>query len=279
MERKPFGKAGPLVAVIGQGTWKMEGDDRSSALQALREGIELGMTHIDTAELYGSGRVEALLAEVIAEARASLFLVSKVMPRNASRDGTIKACDKSLKALRTDYLDCYLLHWPGDHPLEDTLAAFEELHAAGKIRSYGVSNFDERELAEAVRIAGPGKIACNQVLYNLGQRDIEHAVLPYCDAQGIALVGYTPLERTNFPPGNAAHPLASIARKYGKSPRQIALAFLTRRASLFTIPKSSNPAHTRENAGASGVELDADDLAAIEKSFPLGRRRSGVPML
>jgi diketogulonate reductase-like aldo/keto reductase len=226
MERKPFGKAGPLVPVIGQGTWKMEGDDRASAVKALREGIELGMTHIDTAELYGSGRVEALLAEVIAEARSSLFLVSKVIPRNATREGTIKACNKSLQALRTDYLDCYLL-----------------------------------------------------VLYNLGQRDIEHAVLPYCEAQGIALVGYTPFERTAFPSGSAAHPLAAIARKHGKSPRQIALAFLTRKPALFTIPKSSNPAHTRENAGASGIEFDADDLAALEKSFPLGRRRSGVPML
>lgn len=257
----------------------MEGDDRASALKALRAGIELGMTHIDTAELYGSGQVEALLAEVVADARESLFLVSKVVPANASRRGTIQACERSLKALRTDHLDCYLLHWPGEHALEDTLAAFEELRAAGKIRSYGVSNFDERELAEAVAITGPGKIACNQVLYNLGQRAVEHAVLPYCEEQGIALVGYTPLERTRFPAGSAASPLADIGRKHGKTPRQIALAFLTRRPSCFTIPKSSNPAHTRENAGASGITLDAEDVAAIEKSFPLGRRRSGVPML
>lgn len=257
----------------------MEGDDRASAVKALRVGIELGMTHLDTAELYGSGRVESLLAEVVADARSSLFVVSKVMPKNASRRGTIQACERSLKALRTDYLDCYLLHWPGSHPLEDTLAAFEELRTAGKIRSYGVSNFDEHELASAVAIAGRGKIACNQVLYNLGQRDIEHAVLPYCEQHGIAVVGYTPLERTKFPSGDAANALAAVARKHEKTARQIALAFLTRKPALFTIPKASNPVHTRENAGASGITLDADDLAAIEASFPLGRRRGGVPMI
>jgi diketogulonate reductase-like aldo/keto reductase len=276
MLRAPFGRAGPLVPVIGQGTWKMEEDDRASAVSALRAGIELGMTHIDTAELYGRGRVEAIVADVIEKERSSLFLVSKVMPQNATRKGTLQACERSLKALRTEYLDCYLLHWASSHPLEETLSAFEELVSSGKIRSYGVSNFDERELAEAVAIAGPGKIACNQVLYNLGERSIEHAVLPYCEAQGIAVVGYTPLDRTRFRAGGADNALTLIAKKHGKTPRQIALSFLTRRPSLFTIPKASNPAHTRENAGASGIELDASDLAAIDKSFPLGPRRPGV---
>src|SRR5919109_2968440 len=159
--RKKFGPVEVLVPDMGQGTWNMEHDDRREAIAALRRGLDLGLTHIDTAEMYGSGEVEKLVAKAILHRRDEVFLVSKVLPSNGSRAGTKAACERSLERLRTDRLDCYLLHWPGSHPLEDTLASFEELRHAGKIRSYGVSNFDERLLREAVRIAGPGKIACN----------------------------------------------------------------------------------------------------------------------
>jgi diketogulonate reductase-like aldo/keto reductase len=275
LERR-FGPLEARLPVIGQGTWKQEHDTRSDAVAALRAGLDLGMRHIDTAELYGSGRVEAIVGEAIAGRRHEVFLVSKVIPSNASRRGTITACERSLRALGTDYLDCYLLHWPGSHPLEATISAFEELQAAGKIRSYGVSNFDEDELALAVRLAGPGKIACNQVLYNLGERSIEHAVLPYCRQHGIAVVGYTPLERTNF---SRAPLLQAIAARHGATSRQVALAFLTRHPEVFTIPKSSNPEHTAENAAAATLELSSSDLAELERAYPLGRRRPGVPMI
>jgi diketogulonate reductase-like aldo/keto reductase len=280
MHEHRFGPVGVNVPVIGQGTWRMEGDDKKSAAAALERGIELGMTHIDTAELYGSGKVEQIIAPVIAGKRERIFLVSKVMPSNASRRGTIQACERSLKHLGTTHLDCYLLHWPGSHPLEDTIAAFEKLVADGKIRSYGVSNFDEQELAEALSIAGPGKIACNQVLYHLEERAIEHAVLPYCEQQGVAVVGYTPFGTRAFPPhGPGGSLLREIATRRGATPRQVALAFLTRRPSLFAIPKASNPAHTTDNAGAGTLTLDASELDAIDRAFPLGRRSRGVPML
>jgi diketogulonate reductase-like aldo/keto reductase len=267
------------VPYLGQGTWQMEDDDRKSAVAALRSGLDLGMTHVDTAELYGSGRVEELVAEAIAGRRAEIFLVSKVMPSNASKKGTLRACEQSLKRLKTDYLDCYLLHWPGSHPLADTIAAFEELREAGKIRAWGVSNFDEKELERADSIAGPGRIACNQVLYNLGQRDVEHAVIPWCEAHSVAVVGYTPFGRSAFPPAGApGKALTEISEKHGATPRQIALAFLTRRASLFGIPKASNPAHVRENAAADRLSLDAGDLEKIDSAFPLGRRKPGIPM-
>jgi diketogulonate reductase-like aldo/keto reductase len=280
VKTKAFGGSGKRVPLIGLGTWEMEQDDRGAAIRALRAGLDRGMTHVDTAELYGSGRVEEIVGEAIAGRRDEIFLVSKVLPSNASRRGTIKSCERSLKYLRTDHLDCYLLHWSGSHPLEDTIAAFEELVASGKIRSWGVSNFDEAELDEAVRIAGRGKIACNQVLYHLGERTIEHAVLPWCEREGMAVVGYTPFGRSTFPPRSAAgEVLASVARKLGATPRQLALAFLTRRPSLFAIPKSSDAEHVAENAGAGDIELGKDDVEVLERAFPVGRRRKGVAMI
>jgi len=278
--RREFGSSGVRVPVIGQGTWQMEGDDRQSAIEALRAGIDLGMTHIDTAELYGSGRVEQLVAEAIAGRRDELYLVSKVMPSNASRAGTIRACEQSLKRLRTDRLDCYLLHWPGNHPLAETIDAFEQLRADGKIRAWGVSNFDERELERALEIAGPGKIACNQVLYNLAQRDIEHAVVPWCEAHGVAVVGYTPFGGSRFPPaGRSGKALVEVAERHGASPYQVALAFLTRAPTLFAIPKASSPKHVRDNAAAANLALDPADIAALDAAFPRPRRRPGVPSL
>jgi diketogulonate reductase-like aldo/keto reductase len=281
MERRAFGPTGVPVVRIGLGTWQMEGDDRKGCVEALRAGIDAGMFHVDTAELYGSGRVEEIVADAIEGRRDELFLVSKVLPSHASKKGTIGACEKSLKRLRTDRLDCYLLHWPGSHPLEETVDGFEALREAGKIRAWGVSNFDEEELARTLDIAGPGKIACNQVLYHLAERAIEHAVVPFCEQHGIAVVGYTPFGTSAFPPGGSSERqvLKTIADKHGATVRQVALAFLTRRPSLFGIPKSAHAAHARDNAGAGALTLEPSDEAAIDRAFPLGRRRRGVPTL
>ena len=276
MEQRPFGVDGPPVPLIGQGTWRMEADDRASAVAALQRGMDLGLLHIDTAELYGRGVVETIVAEAIAGRRDQVFLVSKVLPEHASYEGTRAACEASLRRLKTDHLDCYLLHWAGPHPLEETIRAFASLVDDGKIRSFGVSNFDEGELAEAVRLA-PRRIVCNQVLYHLGERAIEHAVLPACEAQGIAVVGYSPFGSGRFP---ARHPvLAEVAARHGSTARQVALAFLTRRKSLFAIPKASSARHVEDNAGAARVVLTTADVLAIEAAFPLGRRRGGVPTL
>jgi diketogulonate reductase-like aldo/keto reductase len=252
----------------------------SAAFDAVRRAVALGLTHVDTAELYGRGKVETLVGEALRGLRDRVFLVSKVMPSNATRKGTIKACEESLRRLRTDWLDCYLLHWESSHPLAETIAGFEDLVAAGKIRSWGVSNFDEKQMAEAEAIA-PGKMACNQVLYHLQERAIEHAVLPWCAAHDVALVGYSPFGSGNFPtptsPGGRA--LAAVAKRKGGSARQVALAFLGREAPLFTIPKASSVSHVEDNAGAVGLVLDADDLAEVEAAFPKGKPPRGVPMI
>ena len=280
MQARDFGPTGRTLPSVGQGTWHLEADDEGAAIAALRRGIDLGMTHIDTAELYGSGKVEAIVGKAISGRRDEVFLVSKVVPSNASLDGTLRACERSLRQLGTDRLDCYLLHWPGPHPLEATIGAFERLRGEGKIMSWGVSNFDEDELGQALAIAGPDRIACNQVLYNLTERGIEHAVLPFCESHHIALVGYTPFGSSRFPVrGAGAEVLSSIATQRGATPRQVALAFLTRRPSLFAIPKSGRVLHTEENAGAGDLQLTPGELHSIDAAFPLGRRRRGVAML
>ena len=279
--RQVFGSTGVQVPKVGLGTWYLEQSAPKVAIAAVRAALELGLTHVDTAELYGSGRAESLVGEALEGNRDRVFLVSKIIPSNASRQGTIEHCEQTLKRLRTDHLDCYLLHWPGSHPLEDTIAALEELVESGKTRAWGVSNFDENELAQALEIAGPGRIACNQVLYHLQERGIEHAVLPWCEENGVAVVGYTPFgQHGQYPPrGSAGEVLSQIGERHGATARQIALAFLTRRPDLFAIPKSTNVEHLRENAGAAQVVLSAADVAAIERAFPLGRRRRGVAML
>jgi diketogulonate reductase-like aldo/keto reductase len=280
MDAHRFGPTGRDVAVVGQGTWNIEGDDRRSAVAALRRGLDLGMTHIDTAEMYGSGRAEEIVAEAIAGRRDEVFLVSKVLPGNATKAGTLAACEKSLKRLKTDRLDCYLLHWRERHPLEGTIAAFEQLRRDGKIRAWGVSNFDAGDLEEALAIAGPGRIACNQVLYHLGERGIEHGVLPWCERHGVAVVGYTPFGRGPFPPkGAGGQTLAEIAKAHGATPRQVALAFLVRRPSLFAIPKAARPEHTADNAGAGSLELTEPELARIDGAFPRGAPPRSLPMI
>lgn len=280
METRTWGATGWPVAAIGQGTWYFEQAPRANAVTALRAGLDAGMSHIDTAELYGSGRAEEMVAEAIAGRRDETFLVSKVMPQSASRKGTLAACEASLKRLKTDRLDCYLLHWRGRHPLADTIAALEELQAAGKIRSWGVSNFDADDLQEAEGIAGPGRMACNQVLYHLEERGIEHAVLPWCEKHGVAVVGYSPFGHDRFPRPDSAggRALAEVAAAHGATSRQVALAFLVRRPSLLTIPKAANPAHAVENAAAGDLTLPDTDIARIEAAFPAGRRR-GLAML
>ena len=282
MERRPFGSTSREVPVIGQGTWYIDDADRSVAIAALRRGLDLGMTHIDTAEMYGSGASETLVGEAIAGRRDEVFLVSKVLPHNASRKGTIAACERSLKRLKTDRLDCYLLHWRGSHPLEDTVAAFEELRADGKILSWGVSNFDVDDLDEIDEIAGAGFLACNQVLYHLRERAIEHAVIPWCEENGVAVVAYSPFGHAGgFPEPHTAggRVLKAIADRHDATPRQVALRFLTRQESLFAIPKASNPKHAEENAGAGALHLSAAELAKIDAAFPLGPRPRSLPML
>lgn len=274
IDRRRWGGAGFEVPVIGQGTWQMEADDRASCVRALRAGLDAGLTHVDTAELYGSGVVEEIVADAIEGRRDEVFLVSKVLPSNASRKGTLAACERSLARLRTDRLDCYLLHWPGSYPLADTLAAFEELQQTGKIRSWGVSNFDVSELREALDIAGEGKIACNQVLYHLEERAIEHEVLPFCEAHDLALVGYSPFGSGRFPARNAT--LRRVAEAHGATPHQVALAFLTRHPSTFAIPKAADPRHVADNARV--VSLTEEDVRALDAAFPRGRAR-GLPTL
>ena len=269
MKTHPFGPAETRVPVIGQGTWNLERDDRQESIEALRAGLDAGMTHVDTAEMYGHGRVEQMVAEAIHGRRDHVFLASKVLPQNASRTGTVRACEASLKRLGTDRLDLYMLHWPGPHALEGTIAAFEELRTAGKIRAWGVSNFDRAGLEHAVAIAGHGKIACNQVLYHLEDREIEDEVLPYCEKEHIALVGYSSFSTGRFPPASATgkRVLGEIARAHEATVHQVALAFLTRKPSLFAIPKASSAAHTRDNAGAATLELSADELGRIDQAF------------
>jgi len=281
MDMRPFGPTTRKVAVIGQGTWHLENDDRASAIAALRLGLDLGMTHIDTAELYGSGTVEELVGEAIAGRRDEVFLVSKVLPQNASRVGTITACERSLARLGTDRLDCYLLHWPGPHPLQDTIAAFQQLVRDGKILAWGVSNFDEDDLESVQMIAGAGQLTCDQVLYHLQQRAIEHAVMPWCERHEVAVVGYSPFGSGRFPGPRTkgGRVLREIAAAHGATPRQVALRFLVRRPSTFTIPKSASPEHTAENAGAGDLQLSDDELARIDAAFPLGRRPRTLPTL
>jgi len=265
--------------VIGQGTWYIDRGDRKRAVAALRRGIDLGMTHIDTAEMYGDA--ELVIAEAIAGKRDDLFLVSKVLPSNASRRGTIAACERSLKRLKTDRLDCYLLHWRGSYPLAETVAAFEELAHAGKIRAWGVSNFDTDDLEEILDAAGEGRIACNQVLYHLQERAIEHAVIPWCEQHGVAVVAYSPFGHDDFPAprSKAGQLLQEIADAHQGTPRQVALSFLTRTKSVFAIPKASSADHAVDNAAAGDLVLDKDEIAALDKAFPRGAKPRGLPML
>jgi diketogulonate reductase-like aldo/keto reductase len=276
VETWPFGPRGDAVPWLGQGTWQLEQASRADAIATLRRGFELGLRHLDTAEMYGDGRAEALLGEALQGIRDQVFVVSKVLPKNATYDGTIAACERSLKHLRTDHLDCYLLHWPSSHRLEETVRAFDALERAGKIRSFGVSNFHGSDIDRVVAIAGEGRVACNQVRYHLDDRGIERDDVARCARHGIAVVGYSPFEGETFLSKRHAggRVVADIAAQHGATPRQVALAFLGRWRRVFQIPKASRLAHLEENAGADALRLGPDELERIDAAFPVGDARA-----
>ena len=279
---RPFGITQRPVVPIGQGSWRTDEAHDRTAIDALRRGLDLGLTHIDTAELYGAGKSETLIGRAIEGRRDEVFLVSKVMPGNASLHGTVEACERSLSRLQTDRLDCYLLHWRGSHPLADTVAAFERLVRDGKIRSWGVSNFDVDDLEEVLALNGVRGPACNQVLYHVGERAIEHAVLPWCRQHGTAVVAYTPFGEAKAPydpdtrQGRVLH---RIAASHGATARQVALAFLLRDPAVFVIPKAARISHVEDNARAMALTLTDSDLAEIDAAFPRGRRPRSLPMI
>ncbi|GAC1421535.1 MAG: aldo/keto reductase [Candidatus Velthaea sp.] len=282
MIRRPFGTTARDVAIVGQGTWNvpLHGTSADEAKRALRRGIDLGMTHIDTAEMYGDGGSERLIGEAIRGLpREALFVASKVLPSNASFAGTLRACEASLSRLGLEYLDCYMLHWRGSEPLRETMRAMEKLVAEGKIRSIGVSNFDVEDLKETHAALEREPLACNQVLYHLGERTVEDLELAYCRETGVALVAYTPFGRGDYEDRPGMSVLERIAANYGATVRQVILAFLTRDPMTFAIPKASNVAHVEENGGAGELRLDPASVADIDAAFPMRKRRGGLPTL
>ena len=264
---------GEAIPALGQGTWQMAEDPsrRSQEVNALRLGLELGMTLIDTAEMYGEGAAEELVAEAIAGRRDEVFLVSKVYPHRASRAGVVQACERSLKRLRTDRLDLYLLHWRGSVPLEDTVARFEELCRSGKIRHWGVSNFDTSDMEELVRVDDGANCATNQVLYNVTRRGPEFDLIPWMAAHRMSLMAYSPIEQGRLPKSGA---LQMIGDKHRASAFQIALAWLLQQPGVIAIPKASRPDHVRDNHRALQIKLSPEELKAIDAQFlPPGRKR------
>jgi len=265
------------LPVIGQGTWNMpeRGAARRQAREAIRRGIALGMTHIDTAEMYGSGTAEELIGEAIAGLpRGELFIATKVLPSNATYQGTIDAAQRSIGRMSCEYLDLFMLHWPGSHPLGDTMRAFETLVERGTVRFIGVSNFDASLMREAQSYLRSLPLSCNQVLYHLGERGIEHELIGAAQQLGVAIVAYTPFGRGSFArTATGRSTLERVARKHAATPRQVILAFLTRWPNVFAIAKAANVEHVEENAGAASVVLDDEDVAAIDAAFPRGSSR------
>jgi diketogulonate reductase-like aldo/keto reductase len=271
-------RSGERVPALGQGTWHM-GEDRRRATDeaaAVRLGIDLGMTLVDTAEMYGSGGAEEVVARAAEGLRDSLFIVSKVYPHNASCDGVVAACERSLKRLATDRIDLYLLHWRGSISLAETLEGFHRLERDGKIRYHGVSNFDRADMTEWVRLKGGDNVAADQVLYNLSRRGPQGELLPWCRERQVAIMAYTPLGQGQML-GNPA--LAEIARRRDATPAQIALAWLLQQDGTIVIPKASRPEHVRENRGALDVALTEEDLAALDRAFPPPNRNSRLGLL
>jgi len=259
--------SGDPVPVLGQGTWGL-GEDRArrpDEVRALRLGLDLGMTLIDTAEMYGDGAAEELVAEAVHGRRDDVFLTSKVLPEHATRRGTIEACERSLGHLKTDRLDLYLLHWRGRHPLAGTIEAFDALVAAGKIRHWGVSNFDVPDMDELDALPGGAAVTTNQVLYNLTRRGIEHDLLPWCRGRRIPIMAYSPIEQGRL---LGHHELRRVANRHGATPAQVALAWLLGQDGIFAIPKAGTPAHVKENRAALRLRLTRDDLAALDRAFP-----------
>ncbi|HJZ32205.1 MAG TPA: aldo/keto reductase [Hyphomicrobiaceae bacterium] len=270
-------KTGERLPVLGLGSWRMgeRASQRSAEVKALRLGLDLGMPLIDTAEMYGEGVAEEIVAEAMAGKRDSVYLVSKVYPHNASRRGAVAACERSLKRLKTDRLDLYLLHWRGSHPLSETVEAFESLKRDGKIRRWGVSNFDSADLRELAGVAGGEACVANQVLYHLGSRGIEWELLPHCARSEMVVMAYSPLGQGPLLAKPALKPLAA---KHGVTPAAIALAWVLRQPHVVTIPKATQEAHVRANLKALDVQLDAADLEALDRAFPPPKRRTPLSM-
>jgi diketogulonate reductase-like aldo/keto reductase len=269
---------GPVVPALGQGTWHMgeRGSAAKAEAAALRLGIDLGLTLIDTAEMYGNGGAEEVVAEAIAGQRDKIFLVSKVYPHNASRDGVPAACERSLQRLQTDRLDLYLLHWRGSHPLAETVGAFEKLRDAGKIRAWGVSNFDVNDMNELMRLKAGAACATNQVLYHPDSRGIEYDLLPWCAQHRIPVMAYSPIGQAGRLLRSAA--LREVAKRHDATPAQIAIAWGLRHPHLISIPKAVDPAHVRQNAAAGEIVLTEEDLAAIDAEHPPPRRKQSLEM-
>jgi diketogulonate reductase-like aldo/keto reductase len=270
---------GEKVPAYGQGTWHM-GESRgrfADEVKALRLGIDLGITLIDTAEMYGNGVAEEIVAEAVQGDRDRLFIVSKVVPNNGSAKGTVEACDRSLKRLKTDRIDLYLLHWTGSHPFAETLAGFERLQRDGKIRHHGVSNFDRKDMEEWYGLAGGKTVASNQILYNLARRGPEWELIPWCRERNISIMAYSPIEQGRMLGHKALVEVA--ARHQGATPAQVALAWLLRQDGIMVIPKATRQEHVRENLGALDLKLTGDDLATLDRAFPPPKARSSLGML
>lgn len=270
--------SGITVPALGQGTWNM-GENAARAkdeIASLKTGLDLGMTLLDTAEMYADGGSEQIVGKAIEGRRDEVFLVSKVYPHNASRKGTIEACERSLKRMKTDRIDLYLLHWRGEYPLAETVAAFESLKADGKIGAWGVSNFDVDDMEELLAVPGGANVAANQVLYNLARRGIEYDVLPWCQEHNIPIMAYSPIEQGRL----LHHPdLIHIAKTYQATPAQVALAFLLERDGVIAIPKSSNPQRVEENRGAVSLDISDEDWATLDAAFPPPSRKKPLEML
>lgn len=270
--------SGEQVPALGQGTWYM-GENRSARkdeIAALQLGLDLGLTLIDTAEMYAEGGAEQVVGEALAGRREQAFLVSKVYPHNASRQGAIAACERSLKRLKTDRIDLYLLHWRGQYPLDETVAAFEALQRAGKIRHWGVSNLDLADMQELWQVPGGSGCVVNQLLYNLGRRGIEWDLLPWLRQQGVATMAYSPIEQARL---LRHHGLQDFARCHGMTPAQAALAWLLAQDGVMAIPKSASPAHVRENVAAREFTLDATQRAELDRLFAPPSAASPLEML
>lgn len=269
---------GIRVPVLGQGTWYMgdEKSKRAEEIKALQTGIDLGMTVIDTAEMYGNGRSEQLVGEAVAGRRDRVFLVSKVLPSNASRKGTVAACERSLSRLKTDVIDLYLLHWEGRYPFEDTVAGMRDLLAQGKIRSWGVSNMDVAEMEAFYALPKGDTCAVNQILYNVSRRGVEFDLLPWCERKNLTVMAYSPVEQGRILRDKT---IARIAERHGATPAQVALAWVLRKPGVLTIPKAGTEAHVRENAACLNLQLTPDDYAGLDAAFPAPTRKRALEML
>lgn len=278
MKREVTLPNGETVPALGQGTWQIAENTskRSSELEALRLGVQLGMTLIDTAEMYGEGASETLIGEALSNERDRIFLVSKVYPHNAGSKDVIQACERSLRCLNTDHLDLYLLHWRGGVPLEETVAGFEELRRAGKIRHWGVSNFDTDDMGELFGIPEGRNCATNQVLYNVTRRGPEFDLMPWMTEHRMPLMAYSPIGQGRLPRSEV---LDAIARRHKASVFQIALAWLLQKPNVIAIPKASTPGHLRDNHRALEITLTSDDLQEIDAEFPPPKRKQRLEMI